>query len=180
MHTSPTSLTCALTIIREADLNELVIIKEYVTTSLLTDITNNPRREETGDSVLDEVRGWVDEARIKKLTEDRRLMLQKIVARQQRGSKPIAGGITEDMIERAREYPIEQLIDTKIFKGTGKWIACAHCPLPSHGGERTPSFFIDKANKWRCFGCTSHGDSIELYMKMNKVNFIKAVKALSI
>lgn len=175
MHTSPTSQTCALTIIREADLNELVIIKEYVTTSLLTDITNNPRREEIGDSVLDEVRGWVDEARIKKLTEDRRMMLQKIVARQQRGSKPIAGGITEDMIERAREYPIEQLYDGVLRRSGNKlWGKC-----PFHD-EKTGSFCVHADGGWSCFGqCGIHGDSISFYMKLNKVNFIQAVKSLN-
>ncbi len=179
MHTSPTPLTCALAIIRDADLSELGDIKDSITTSLLADIAANPKRPPTGDVVLDEVRGWVDDYKKELLTTDRLKMLKLIVRRQEQGNKPVTGGITDSMIQAAREVPIETMIDTRVFNSTGKWIACTHCPRPSHGGERTPSFYIDKQNKWRCFGCSSHGDSIDLYIKMNGVNFIQAVKKLS-
>lgn len=178
MHTSPTPLTTALTIIRDAELSELPDIKESITISLLTDIAKCQRRPPTGDTGLDEVRGWVDEYRVKSISADRLKMIEKIVARQQRGDKPIAGGITEDMIDRAREYPIEQLITTRIFGSSGKWAGCTHCPLPTHAGERTPSFYFDKNNRWKCFGCQERGSVIDLYMKLNGVKFIQAVKAL--
>lgn len=178
MHTSPTPLTTGLTIIRDADLSELPDIKNSITMSLLTDLNSYSKRQPTGDSVLDEVRGWVDEYKLELLTKDRRLMLEKIVKRQERGNKPIAGGITEEMIERANEYPIEQLITTRIFGSSGKWAGCCHCPLPTHAGERTPSFYFDKNNRWKCFGCQERGSAIDLYMKINGVKFIQAVKAL--
>ncbi len=178
MHISPTPLTCALTIIRDADLSELPDIKESIATSLLSDISKCKRRKPTGNIILDEVRSWVDEYRIKITSADRLRMIEKIVSRQQRGDKPIAGGINEEMIERAREYPIEQLITTRIFGSSGKWAGCTYCPLPDHKGERTPSFFIDKNNKWKCFGCGERGSVIDLYMKLNGVNFIKAIKEL--
>ena len=179
MHTSPTPLSCALAIIREVDLSELPAIKDTVTVSLLQEIKKHPKRQATGEVVLDEVREWVDEYNLKTATEDRLLMLKRIVARQQNGMKPFTGGITESMIELAKGYPIEEMLATKVFHGSGKWIACTHCPLPNHQGERTPSFFIDKNNRWRCFGCSAQGSVIDLYMQLNGVNFIQAVKALA-
>lgn len=177
-HTSPTSLTTGLTIIRDADLSELPDIKNSITESLLQDISTFKRRPETGDSVLDEVRSWVDDLRIKTITEDRTKMLNKVVYRQQQGNKPILGGVTEQMIEQANLYPIEQLITTKVFGSSGKWAGCCHCPLPTHQGERTPSFYFDKNNRWKCFGCAERGSVIDLYMRINGVTFIQAVKKL--
>lgn len=179
MHLTPTPLTTALTIIRDAELSELPDIKESITTSLLADIAAHPRRAATGDTVLDEVRGWVDQDRIEMISADRLKMLKRIVQRQQAAGKPVTGGITDEMIERAREVPIETMVDTRIFNSTGKWQGACHCPLPSHGGERTPSFYIDKHNRYKCFGCSARGDAIDLYMQLNGVNFIQAVKKLA-
>lgn len=178
-YTSPTPLTCGLTIIRDADLSELPDMKDSITTSLLKDVTAFKRRPETGDTILDEVRSWVDEDKIKSITSDRLKMIDKIVYRQQQGNKLILGGITEQMIEQANLYPIENMITTKIFNGSGKWAGCCHCPLPTHQGERTPSFYFDKNNRWKCFGCQERGSVIDLYMKMNGVKFIQAVKKLA-
>lgn len=179
MHTSPTPQQCALAIIRDADLSELPAIKDAVTVGLLAEIKNNQKRPATGNLVLDEVRGWVDEYKLKTATEGRLLMLKRIVARQQNANRPITGGITESMIETAKEYPIAEIIDTKTYHGSGKWVACTYCPLPDHQGERTPSFYIDKNNRWRCFGCQAQGSAIDLYMQINGVNFIQAVKAMN-
>jgi hypothetical protein len=178
MHTSPTPLTTGLTIIRDADLSELPSIKDSITNSLLVDVTAFKRRPETGDLVLDEVRLWVDDLRIKTIVSDRTKMLDKIIYRQQQGNKPILGGVTEQMIEQANLYPIEQLITTRIFGSSGKWAGCCHCPLPTHQGERTPSFYFDKNNRWKCFGCAEFGDVISLYQKINNTSFINAVKNL--
>jgi CHC2 zinc finger len=178
MHYSPIPLTTALTIIRDADLSELADIKDSITNSLLADISSLKRRPETGDAGLDEVRSWVDDLRIKNITTDRRKMLDKIIYRQQQGNKPILGGVTEQMIEQANLYPIENLITTKIFGGSSKWAGCCHCPLPTHQGERTPSFYFDKNNRWKCFGCAERGSVVDLYMKLNGVKFIQAVKQL--
>jgi hypothetical protein len=76
--------------------------------------------------------------------------------------------ITEEMIERAREYPITELMEFK--KGF------AFCPFHA---ERTPSFHYDrKHNIAFCFGCKKYADSIELYMYFNKTSFIETVKRL--
>ena len=84
--------------------------------------------------------------------------------------------ITEVDIERAREYPIEEMYDNgRLFNG-GSGRKCGRCPFHK---ERTPSFYIHSDNRWSCFGsCSEHGDSIAYYMKLHNVNFIQAVKAL--
>lgn len=84
--------------------------------------------------------------------------------------------ITEVDIERAREYPIEEMYDNgRLFNG-GSGRKCGRCPFHE---ERTPSFYIHADNRWSCFGsCSEHGDSIAYYMKLHNVDFIQAVKAL--
>ena len=81
------------------------------------------------------------------------------------------GNVTDDDIARAKEVPIEDLYDGRLFRNTGL------CPLHN---ERTPSFTINKdKNTWRCFGCNEYGDSIDLVMKRDGLDFIEAVKKLS-
>lgn len=127
-----------------------------------------------------EVQGWMLKFEIEQITEAPRRAIKRIVQRQQHLMKPAAkqGGVTEADIERAKESPIEDMITTKVFKATGKWIANCHCPLPGHEGERTPSFYIDKQNRFKCFGCQKSGDAIEFVMLRDKVKFIPAVKSL--
>lgn len=74
--------------------------------------------------------------------------------------------ITPQDIERAKAHPIENLIEVK--RGM------ALCPFHN---EKTPSFSV-KNNKYNCFGCNEHGDTIDLYRKLNNTDFITAVKAL--
>ncbi len=104
--------------------------------------------------------------------------IKRINSNIQHKNKPTNQRITDLDIQRAREVPIQNMLDTQIFKSAGKWIGCTYCPLLDHKGERTPSFFIDKNNKWKCFGCQAFGDAIELHMKLNGVKFIQAVKSL--
>lgn len=171
IHHSPTPLSCALGFIHHADLGELSAMKNAITASLLADIASVTKHEPTGDALLDEVHGWVDEYRLAQFTGDRLKMLKRIVARQQNAGKPVKGGVTDVMIQRAKEKPIAELYEGRLFKdSTGL------CPFHE---ERTPSFHIFKDNRWKCFGtCNESGDSISFYMKQNGVNFIQAVKAL--
>ena len=76
---------------------------------------------------------------------------------------------TPEMIARAKEYPLEQLLDTKGKKGN---ISC-----PFHK-DRTPSFQIKKNNTWTCYSCGEYGDSISLYQKLNNTSFLEAVRKL--
>jgi len=79
-------------------------------------------------------------------------------------------GLTEEQIQQARDFPVEDLIDTK--KVNKMWC----CPFHE---ERSPSFHIYKENSWHCFGCQAHGNNaIDFVMKKNKLEFVDAVKFL--
>jgi hypothetical protein len=99
------------------------------------------------------------EARIEKLNRRIRGILAEAEGR--------TSGITEDMIERAREYPIESLIGNS---RRGNVLCVAH-------DEKHPSMSL-KGNRARCFSCGYYGDPIDVYMKLNGVGFIEAVKSL--
>lgn len=127
-----------------------------------------------------EIRLDIQKLMIERATEEPRRTLKRIVQRQQHMLTPAKkqGGVTDREIEQAREYPIEDMISTKVFKASGKWIANAHCPLTGHEGEKTPSFYIDKNNRYKCFGCHGKGDAIDFVMQRDGVNFVQAVKSL--
>jgi len=74
--------------------------------------------------------------------------------------------VTPQMIERARAYPIENLIELKRN--------VALCPFHN---ERSPSFSV-KNNKYKCFGCDASGDSISLAMHLKNMTFKQAVEYL--
>jgi len=77
-------------------------------------------------------------------------------------------GITPEMIVRAREYPINNLIDV------GKNMM-ALCLFHS---DNKPSMYV-KNNFYYCFGCGASGDVIDLAMKLWGISFPEAVKKLS-
>ena len=81
---------------------------------------------------------------------------------------------TEDAIkqldvERAKEHPIAELLNTQGKRGN------VSCPFHK---DRKPSLQITKKNTFTCYSCGEYGDSIDLYQKLHNVNFIDAVKAL--
>lgn len=78
--------------------------------------------------------------------------------------------ITQADIERARSYPIENLLHNV---RNGK----THCVSGGHG-DRHPSMDI-RNNFAYCYSCGWHGDVIAVCMQVNGVNFITAVKTLS-
>lgn len=84
-----------------------------------------------------------------------------------------SGTVTEADIDRAREYPIAdawgELVNTPIKGGM------VECPFHNDG---TPSMSLKKYNRYHCFGCDAKGDVIDLYMKIQEVDFITAVKKL--
>ena len=77
-------------------------------------------------------------------------------------------------LERAREYPIENLYQDELRRVGGR--LTGKCPFHE---ERTASFFIFKDNKFRCFGCQENGDSIDYVMKTRNYSFAEAVRNLS-
>lgn len=90
-------------------------------------------------------------------------------------NNPQSSGITQADILRAKDYPIQDLHGGRMHARGKKLWGC--CPLHK---ERTPSFMVDvKQNRWHCFGaCATGGDSIDLYMKLHNVPFVRAVRSL--
>lgn len=139
-----------------------------------------PKMDKETFTIFMNLRGELVVLMIKDQTFEYRRAIKRIVQRQQHLLSPgkKQGGVTEAQIEQAKEYPLEDLITNRIFKATGKWIGNCHCPLPGHEGEKTPSFYIDKHNRFKCFGCSQSGDSIAFVMKRDEVNFVNAVRSL--
>lgn len=76
---------------------------------------------------------------------------------------------TSDMVSRAKEYPITNLLEFKQNK--------AICPFHN---EKTPSFqYYPDTNTCYCFGCNQVADSIEVYKKINNCSFIEAVNRIN-
>lgn len=78
--------------------------------------------------------------------------------------------ITDEDIQRAREYPIDQIIE---FNNLGKALAWCH-------EDKNPSLSHWKAgNIARCFTCNESFDSISAAMNLWNLNFTEAVRTLS-
>ena len=76
-------------------------------------------------------------------------------------------GITPDMIIRAKEYPLENLVEANHQK--------ALCPFHD---DKNPSMWIKK-NFYYCFSCSANGDVIDFVMRRDGLSFQEAVKKLS-
>jgi len=76
--------------------------------------------------------------------------------------------ITDFMIERAREYPISDLIKIQRNKR-------AFCPFCK--GARSATFSV-KNNHGLCFRCGESADTIKLVMQLTGLAFVAAVKSL--
>ena len=96
--------------------------------------------------------------------------LKRLIPRQEM----FDGEITQDMIDRAREFPLEQLVDGSKRRQQGSLVLL--CPFHQ---EKTPSFRINLSrNRYHCFGCNEDGDSIDYIMKTHEVDFLEAVRKL--
>jgi len=71
-------------------------------------------------------------------------------------------GITDEMIECSREYPIADIIG---HHKKGNVLCIVH-------EEKHPSMSL-KGNRARCFSCGYFGDSIDVYMKIHGVGFYR-------
>lgn len=80
--------------------------------------------------------------------------------------KEMSSKISNEMIEKARNYPITDLIENKKN----------FCLCPFHD-DHHPSLYLRK-NFYYCFSCNAHGSVIDLYMHLNNVNFVEAVRSL--
>ena len=79
--------------------------------------------------------------------------------------------LSSDIVTRAKEYPITQLIDFDSFKKTV-------CPFHN---EKTPSLvYYPKTNSCYCFGgCGKAYDAIDIYRHKTGCSFTEAVKYLT-
>lgn len=84
-----------------------------------------------------------------------------------KGSQGKISGTTPAMIEQAREYPLDSLIQVKR--------SMARCPF--HDDHR-PSMGI-KHNRFHCFACGARGDVIEFIMRKDNLSFLEAVRRLA-
>lgn len=94
----------------------------------------------------------------------------KLFIAMNRGETPCSmqGRLTEREIEAAKSFPIERLIEI----GRGRMAIC-----PFHN-DRHPSMYT-KNNYAYCFVCGWKGDVIDLFMHLQKVDFMTAVKQLA-
>lgn len=77
--------------------------------------------------------------------------------------------ITDVDIQRAREYPINQIIE---FNNVGKALAWCH-------PDKNPSLsYWGKENVARCFTCNKTFDSISAAMELWDLTFVEAVRRL--
>lgn len=75
----------------------------------------------------------------------------------------------DDEIERAKTYPIEQLIQF----GKDKKAKCIW------HNEKSGSLHLYDTNKVFCFGCSKGGDAIDVYMTLNNATFKEAIEYLA-
>jgi hypothetical protein len=116
------------------------------------------------------VRCEVEKLAIEQKVAPMRRVLARIVSREQR--RPF-GSITDEMIARANERDIHEVFTTIV--GTPVHAGMSTCPLHD---DKTASFSMRRHNRYRCFGCDARGSVIDLYMKVQGVGFIQAVRAL--
>lgn len=152
----------------------LPLVQSALQENMIEDISVIPAIKKTKNATLLWVRTEVRAEMIKQCVADRNRVIKRIIARMNPVTR-MGTTITDEDIARAREFPIEELYDGRLFKSGGK-SQCGLCPFHN---ERTPSFHIYKDNRYKCFGCQEYGDAISFYMKINNVKFIDAVKALS-
>lgn len=123
-----------------------------------------------GECSKDDVHQHANYVRVQELSKSYLHTIKRIDGRRKHFSKD---NITEAMIDSARERSIVDLF-TEL---TGQQVRNKMVKCPFHD-DSTASMSLGKYNRYTCFGCDEKGDTIDLYMKLNGVNFIQAVKYL--
>lgn len=82
-----------------------------------------------------------------------------------------SSGTSPEDIDSARQVPIINFVKHKRAGSTYLTECLFH-------NDSHPSMTIFKDNKFKCFACGAHGDSIDLIMKLCNLNFIEAIKFL--
>ena len=83
--------------------------------------------------------------------------------------------IDERALEAAKDVPIEDILAERGIQ------VLRHKALCPFHNEKTPSFSVGfkGKNRYKCFGCGESGDSVELVMKLDKVDFATAIRNLT-
>lgn len=81
--------------------------------------------------------------------------------------KETTNGISDADIQRAKEYPIRDLVKVRMN--------VTHCLFHD---EKTPSMHVYRDNHAYCFGCHKYADAIDIAMALNNMDFVTAVKWL--
>ena len=104
-----------------------------------------------------------------KMREEKIRKMKMWIALGDISNKPTKPGqITPTDIRKAKEYPIENLVEVNM----GGFACC-----PFHN-EKKPSLKVYNDNTWYCFGCGKGIDSIDFVMLRDGIDFISAVKKL--
>lgn len=122
------------------------------------------RRTEELNSILNESKEKLAEILTHRGNTERKTALLKNIKRME---SILENDITPEKIERAREYPLEQLVDIK--NGMAKCI---------NHEDRFPSMNCRK-NFAYCHSCGFYADAIGVYMKLKGCGFIEAVNSLA-
>lgn len=109
---------------------------------------------------FDKVKKYYNQVEMVKVRE----LIKKL--KEEMNFKEIYRGITPDMIERAKQYPIEQLLEVKY----GKALCINH-------QESHPSMNC-KNNYAFCHACGWKGSVIDVYMKLNNCSFQETIRRL--
>ncbi|ODS33186.1 MAG: DNA primase [Candidatus Scalindua rubra] len=80
-----------------------------------------------------------------------------------------SNGITDEMIEKAKQYPIENLLPNPARRNMTNCVA--------HSPDKNPSMSI-KNNYAYCFSCGFKGSVIDVAMKLNGTDFKSTVREL--
>jgi len=81
--------------------------------------------------------------------------------------------ITPLDILQAKQFPLNQIFRTTRKETDREW-----CNCPFHQ-EKTASMCIYmKENRFHCFGCGEHGDSIKAIMKLESLSYYEAIRRL--
>jgi hypothetical protein len=94
---------------------------------------------------------------------------ERLLDRESPMAKKVENGITDEMIEKARNFPFEELLPEELKRG--------RCRCPIHDGTNQMSFSV-KDNYGRCWSCGWTGDTIQLLMDTEGLSFRDAVLRL--
>lgn len=77
--------------------------------------------------------------------------------------------------ENINLVPIVEAAGVNLKRNGNRYIGL--CPFHD---EKTPSFFVFRDNRYKCFGCGEHGDVISFVKKLYGLSFVDALKHLGI